>query len=149
MVWQNGQTKKHSGFTLVELMIVVAIVGILAAIAMPMYRDYVIRSHLANAVNGIGATQAQMEQYYQDNRTYADTGNFVAPCSGTYGEFTVSCTGTRDATQYTLSITATTGPATGFTYTVNQADTKTTTFGPAWSNATVQNCWSTNKGGAC
>jgi len=64
-------TARQSGFTLIEVMIAVAIVGILIAIALPSYRNYVIRGKLVAGTNALANMRAQMEQYYQDNRTYA------------------------------------------------------------------------------
>jgi len=60
----------HSGFTLIELMVVVAIVAILAAVALPAYNDYVTRSKLTDAVTGLSDFRVRMEQFYQDNRRY-------------------------------------------------------------------------------
>lgn len=59
------QAKKSSGFTLIELMIVIAIVGILAALAIPAYQDYAIRARVAEAVNfGAMGKLAVTETYY-------------------------------------------------------------------------------------
>ncbi|MCH8856823.1 MAG: prepilin-type N-terminal cleavage/methylation domain-containing protein, partial [Proteobacteria bacterium] len=52
------------GFTLIEVMITVAIVAILAAVALPQYRDYVTRSRLADASTGLSTVRAQMERYF-------------------------------------------------------------------------------------
>ena len=57
--------RSQHGFTLIELMIVVAIVGILAAVAIPMYQDYVIRSQVAEGINLSGRAQAAVVEYYQ------------------------------------------------------------------------------------
>ena len=59
------------GFTLVELLVVVAIVGILAAIAVPQYGDYVLRGKIAEASATLSQHRVKMEQFFQDNRTYA------------------------------------------------------------------------------
>ena len=58
--------KKQQGFTLIELMIVVAIIGILAAIAIPAYQDYTIRAQVSEGLNLSGAAKAAVTEYYQD-----------------------------------------------------------------------------------
>ena len=59
------------GFTLIELMIVVGIMAILASIAIPSYSEYVRRSRITEAVSALSGMRVKMEQYFQDNRTYA------------------------------------------------------------------------------
>jgi type IV pilus assembly protein PilA len=58
--------KKQKGFTLIELMIVVAIIGILAAIAIPAYQDYTIRAQVSEGLSLSSAAKAAVAEYYQD-----------------------------------------------------------------------------------
>ena len=58
--------KKQQGFTLIELMIVVAIIGILAAIAIPAYQDYTIRAQVSEGINLSAGAKTAVTEYYQD-----------------------------------------------------------------------------------
>ena len=66
-------TKSHQGFTLVEMMITVAIIGILAAIAVPAYSNYVERARVSAAISDIATMSVQIEHYFVENRFYPDT----------------------------------------------------------------------------
>ncbi len=145
------QRNRPRGFTLIELMIAVAIVAILAMVAIPSYSAYIMRGHLAEAANGLAATRAQMERHFQDNRSYATVGTFTTPCAAssglTYGHFTVSCSGTPTATTFTLQAVGS-GPVSGFTYTINQADVRATTAAATGWN-TCASKWLVKKGDTC
>jgi prepilin-type N-terminal cleavage/methylation domain-containing protein len=146
---------QSKGFTLIELMVTVAIVAILAAIAIPAYRNYVIRGELVDATQGLAALRANMERYFQDNRTYNGSAAFPNPCFSapyTVGKFTITCV-TSDGPPPTFAATATGSPGTaeltGFTYTVNQNDVETTTVAAPAPSA-FQSCataWVTKTGG--
>jgi type IV pilus assembly protein PilE len=152
--------KFAKGFTLIELLIAVAIIGILAAIALPAYGNYVTRGKIPGATSNLAGKRVQMEQFYQDNRTYVGSDPAVAPlgpCSTDTTSskyFTFSCTGVGGAPTATTYIIQAVGTGTmaGFIYTVNQSNAKTSTItSPANTvfQATSNLCWITSTGGAC
>lgn len=142
--------KKQKGFTLVELMIVVAIIGIISSIAYPSYTDYVIRSRIPDATSALAAKRVRMEQYFQDNRTYIGAPDCNADAA-TSRFFTFSCAAAATATTYTLQAAGNAnGPMAGFRYTIDQANTKTSDITRSgWVNPANNNCWASNKGGSC
>lgn len=152
--------KTVRGFTLIEMMIVVALIGVLTAIAVPQYNDYVKRSRIQRAVATLSDMRVKMEQYFQDNRTYvgACTAGTAAPPPPTDNtSFTFDC-GTPTATTYTLTANGDgTGKSgmTGFVYTVNQSNQKSTTLSSTAGKASAgwsgsgNACWVINRGGDC
>lgn len=68
---RNGMHSQHKGFTLTELMITVAIVATMAAIAVPSYRQYVMRANRADATAALLRLASQQERFYLQNNTYA------------------------------------------------------------------------------
>ena len=74
----------QKGFTLIELMIVVAIIGILAAIAIPAYQDYTIRSKVTEVINAAGVCKTSVAEFYQSQGTFpADTTQAGCSSDGT------------------------------------------------------------------
>jgi len=96
--------KKQQGFTLIELMIVVAIIGILAAIAIPAYQDYTIRAQVSEGMSLASGAKTAVAEFFQDSGEFpADnaTAGVSEPTdiSGQYASaVTVAGNGTTDAT---------------------------------------------------
>ena len=136
------------GFTLIEVMIVVAIVGILATIAYPSYRDYVVRGNIPEATSELAARQVQAEQFFQDNRTYEGATNPACAVTTTGKHFDFRCT-VQAAAAFTV-VAEGKGAMAGFTYTVDHSGTKTTGAVPTgWAQHSPNNCWVVRKGGQC
>ncbi|HEY8100136.1 MAG TPA: type IV pilin protein [Burkholderiaceae bacterium] len=128
------------GFTLIELMITVVVIGILSAIAIPAYTDHVIRGKLMEATSSLSNGRVKMEQFFQDNRTYSG-----GTCPAATASFTYACT-TAVLTPTIYTITATgIGNLSAYSYTINQDNTKTSTT--PWGNSIT--CWVIKKGGGC
>jgi prepilin-type N-terminal cleavage/methylation domain-containing protein len=149
------------GFTLIEIMITVAIIGVLAAIAIPSYQDYVRRGYVVDGTNALSAMRADMERYFQDNRTYeAMSSTVLPPCDAgvaaskrTFGNFVVTCPapGAPTGTTYTLRATGS-GPANGAVYTITESNVRATAGMPSgWSGwtSTCTSAWIVKKGQAC
>jgi len=105
MQTQCNASPKQSGFTLVELMIVVAIAGVLTAVAYPSYRAQVNKGYVADAQSELSNTAFDMEQAYQENRTYQDpdVDDTCAVANFSTDNFSFSCS-TNSKTTYLWTI---------------------------------------------
>lgn len=143
----DGETmnsfKRSFGFTLIELIIVVAIIGILATVAVPAYSQYVIKGKRSDAKAALLSAQLAQEKYRANNTTYATTlaaANIAETSSGGY--YTIALSGTPTASAYTI----TAAPKTPFadsdcgTFAVNK-DGKTTSGTGQTTAAKVAECW--------
>jgi type IV pilus assembly protein PilE len=145
---------RGKGFTLIELMIAVAVVGILAMVALPSYNDYIRRANISEATAALLTMRTKMELYYQDNRKFDDAcaAGTVAPLPTGLKKFNVDCP-VKTATAYTVRATGT-GDMAGIVFTINEANVRSTTVtaGSAMANAGYSDnaiCWTQKKGGAC
>jgi len=137
-MFKNSQ-HHQAGFTLIELMIVVAIVAILAAIAYPSYQEHVRKTRRAQARVDMMETVQLLERYYSARNSYASfPGANVRSTQPNF--YTVSISGTPDATTFILQAVPVSGSAQATdkcgTLTINQAGTKGQKTG-----MTNADCW--------
>ena len=155
---RGNRNPNSSGFTMIEMMITVAIVGILAAIALPMYYDFIARSKIIDGTTKLGDFKSKMDKYFMDNRTYlngAACGAFVpAPVVSQADYFTITCgppgaCNAPTATSYQICADGIAAKGmSGFRYTVDQTGAKATPkVAPGWT--TNLTCWALRKDGSC
>jgi type IV pilus assembly protein PilE len=143
--------RSNAGFTMIELMIVVVIIGILASIAVPMYGDSVTRSKIIEGATKLGDFRTRMEKFFMDNRTYLAGGACGVPNLPLAGDdnFQITCAAAAGPPE-TYLVTATGQAAkgmAGFTLTIDQANAKTSA-GPG-GKYTNGACWALRKDGSC
>jgi type IV pilus assembly protein PilE len=144
---RHRRNPRVAGFTLIEVMITVAIVAIIAAVALPSYSDYVTRSRLVEAKTGLADMRTRLEQHFLDNRTFPATPcTPVVPMATKF--FNVTCVSAAPPVN-TYTVTATGKDSmTGFVLTINERNEKKTTAVPAgWTTSDV--CWISRKNGDC
>jgi len=151
----------QQGFTLIEVMIVVAIVAILSSVAYPAYTDYVRRGQLQEAFTNLANYRIQMEQYYQDNRRYTAT-TASTTCAGAAAQqltaaelrgqitnFTYTCVPGNNRQTYVLSATGRNGSnAAGYAYTIDQNGARATTLFAGTAVNTLA-CWASKSAINC
>ena len=146
--------KRGRGFTLIEVLIAIVVVGILTAIALPQYTLYVQRSRVVEAHSMLNDIRTRQEQFFQDMRRYDNGGGACGVGMPGGGSFTFTCV---PAGAPALSFTATAtgaGSMSSFAYNIvvdpNGAGVVRNTVGvPATWNPAATTCWQTRPGGHC
>ena len=134
---------KSRGMTLIELVIVISIIGLLAAIAVPSYRQYVLRANRAEAKSAMLNIAAAQEKFYLQNNTYATDaqlstaapGGLGIPATTDKGYYTLSIANGADAAGFSATATATGSQAADSrcaTFTIDQAGTRSATSVDCW-----------------
>ena len=139
----------NRGFSLIELMIVLAIGAIIAAIAVPPYRDYVLRARIPKATSTLASLAMQLEQNYQDYHAYgSSTACSIAMPDDEF--FTFTCVAQNSGQSFLLTAMGKgAGDLSEFTFTLDQnGNAKTTQLPPAWGK-TPADCWIVKRGAAC
>ena len=144
----GAKRASQSGFTLMEVLVVTAILGILAGLALPAYRDYVRRGSIPEATAALSDYRVKMEQYYQDHRNYGSGGKCAnddpAPAWKDFSpagkkNFDYGCETPADGQDYTLTATGNTSSVVGgHAYVQTSGGTKTKTFK---GESVDKNCW--------
>lgn len=138
------------GFSLVELMVALVIIAILAAVAVPAYRDHLMRSNVPEATSGLLLTAMRLEQYYQDNRSYLN-GEACGVSLPPAGRFGFQCTSPADGQSYLLTAAGVRDDLMqDFSYTLDHLGRSQTTGLPTgWAAKLPLDCWVIRRGGTC
>jgi type IV pilus assembly protein PilE len=146
MAKNKAASRCPRGFTLIEVMIVVAVIALLSTIAYPAYTQYVFRARVMPGLDALSALSIRLEQRFQDVGGYGtfDDGNIdlVGTCGVSLGQaanFTITCVASHAGARF-LAVATGSGPAAGVVYSIDHAGTRRTTAHPKGVPAAA--CWS-------
>ncbi len=146
-------SRRQTGMTLIELMIVIMILGIIITVGIPSYRGYIIRANRVDATSALLRLAANQERFYMQNNTYASNAQLAAALPaglgipGTdhgYYNLAIAAAAGGLVIGYTASATVTVGESQGsdadcWTYTLTETGLRTATTQGAADNTAV--CW--------
>lgn len=148
---------RDGGFTLIEVLIAIVVVGILTAIALPQYTLYVQRSRIVDATSGMNDVRTRMEQFFQDRLRYDDGGGNCGFAMPPAQSFTYTCVPTAPPSlAYTVTANGN-GQMAGFVYNIIVdprpagvgVQRNTVAVPPSWLPLPAANCWQVRPGGYC
>jgi type IV pilus assembly protein PilE len=147
------RSRDAAGFTLIEVLIVVAIISILGAIAYPAYTDYILRSKISEAIANLSDMRTKMEQFFLDNRTYAGAcaAGTVAPLpAGDNAKYFDYACPEKTATTYQVTATGKAAQGlSGLVLSIDQSNKRSTEGVPTGWTAPAGDCWVMKKDGSC
>ena len=141
------KTASGKGFTLIELLIALAVIGILAAIALPSYNNQIRKSRRADAVTALSVFQQAQERWRANNATYAALADLTAATTATPPGFGLSATSSKG--YYSITITTPTDSSYTATATAVNGTTQAADVGCTILTVTVQNGSGTNGPANC
>lgn len=132
----SGSLHLHAerGFTLIEAIIILVVLGILSAIAIPSFSRYSSRGHLVEAANALIDYHARMERFHRERGSYARAGECGAALPANLSAFALQCKVGADGRTYIATATGV-GTTAGFVYTINQSNVRATVALPeSWGD---------------
>ncbi|MDO8301160.1 type IV pilin protein [Lacisediminimonas sp.] len=137
------------GFSLIELLIAIAVIAIISAVSIPNYTAYVTRARISEVAGNLAAYRIALEQFYQDNRSYGVGGcGVTVPAASAF--FSYACSLTQSGQGFLATASGMPGTSgAGFTFTLDHNGDRASTALPANWGTAPQACWILKQGGTC